>query len=119
MAKANQLLGLDITPDTLWNLAPWSWAADWFSNIGDITSNMSSFQQGLVMRYGYQMEHTIVSDTYSSVDKSLRTHPLTFVVETKQRVKANPFGFGVTWEGLSPFQLSIAGALGLSKSGRK
>jgi len=70
----------------------------------------------MVMRYGYMMESTIVKDTYNSVDsKKLQTSPISLVLETKQRVKANPFGFGVSWDGLSPFQYSIAGALGLSR----
>jgi len=114
--KAEQLLGLEITPETLWELAPWSWAVDWFSNVGDVMSNISSFVNGMVMRYGYMMESTIVKDTYNSVDsKKLQTSPISLVLETKQRVKANPFGFGVSWDGLSPFQYSIAGALGLSR----
>jgi hypothetical protein len=38
-----------------------------------------------------------------------------FEVVTKRRTEANPFGFGVSWKGLSPFQLSIAAALGISR----
>lgn len=33
---ANRLAnGIDITPRTLWELMPWTWMIDWFSNIGD------------------------------------------------------------------------------------
>jgi len=68
------------------------------------------------------MEHTIVKDTYtrdpSPFKNGAGTGSISLITETKQRVRANPFGFGITWEGLSPFQLSIAAALGISKSGR-
>lgn len=118
-----QLLGLDMKPSTLWNLAPWSWAVDWVTNTSDVISNLEDFATlGLVMRYGYIMEHTIVSDTYTLGPCRLKdgpwvqADPITFVTETKVRRKANPFGFGVTWEGLSTFQTSILAALGMSRS---
>lgn len=121
-SKFDHLFGLTLTPETLYNVAPWSWAIDWFSSTGDVVSNASSFlTNGLVMHYGYLMVHTIVTDTYShvynntsSVDRP-RVPDFVFVTETKQRKKANPFGFGVSWDGLSPYQLSIAAALGISR----
>lgn len=119
--KAKKLFGLSLTPETLWNLAPWSWAVDWFSNTGDVVSNISdAITDGLVMRYGYIMCTTIHKVTYTSKASGLKdlnnpVPPLTYVTETKVRKRANPFGFGLSWEGLSPLQLSIAAALGLSR----
>jgi len=117
---ARTTLGLKLTPDVVWNLLPWSWAVDWFSNVGDVVSNIADkAEHGLVVRYGYMMEHTIVKDTYTALSSPFKDGaaviPLTMVTETKIRRKANPFGFGVSWDGLSPFQLSIAAALGLSR----
>jgi hypothetical protein len=104
-----------LTPEALWNLAPWSWATDWFANVGDVISNMTAFAgDNLVLRYGYLMEHSMIEDTYTRNDISAGSFQL--ITESKRRIKANPFGFGVSWEDLSPFQLSIAAALGLSKS---
>lgn len=121
-AQAEKLFGINLTPETLWNVAPWSWAVDWFSNTGDVISNLEDFKRhGLIMHYGYMMEHTIVTDTYSHEyntknNPSLpRVSTLVLRTESKKRRPANPFGFGVKWEGLSPFQLSIAAALGLSR----
>jgi hypothetical protein len=121
-AKANALLNTKLTPETLWNLAPWSWAIDWFSSAGDVVSNLQSFiTNGLVMRYGYVMAETIVTDTYTHVPRATSSLPLprvpevVFVTHTKQRKEANPFGFGVSWDGLSPFQVSIAAALGINR----
>jgi hypothetical protein len=116
-------LGLKPTPDTVWELSPWSWAIDWFSNTGDVISNVSDFaNQGLVMHYGYIMEHSIRSRTYFQERSGYKINrspvpagPLALVTETKVRRQANPFGFGVSWEGLSTFQASILAALGISR----
>jgi len=127
-SKADILLGLSLTPEVLWELSPWSWAVDWFSNIGDVLSNVSDRQTDrLVMRYGYLMEHTIVTDTYSRSVTQCTNYGRPVVVdsnfklitETKKRIRANPFGFGVSWNSLSPFQLSIAAALGITRGPRK
>lgn len=120
--RADKSFGISLTPETLWNLSPWSWAADWVTNAGDVISNLSDWQlHGLVLRYGYIMEHTVVRDTYSwwaksGPNRSLPVSPLTYVTETKVRKQATPFGFGVTWEGLSPTQLAILAAIGIRKS---
>jgi hypothetical protein len=121
-AEASTLLGLSLTPDVLWELTPWSWAVDWFSNAGDVIHNISRFaDHGLVMRYGYMMEHSICKDTYilerSGLAGNVPVAPLTLVTETKQRRPANPFGFGLTWEGLSSFQAAILAALGITRLG--
>jgi hypothetical protein len=123
-AKAGPLLGLDLTPETLWNIAPWTWAVDWFSNLGDIVSNISDWAtDGLVMRYGYIMEHTLQEITYH-IDGPTRRKPygtvfatpLTFSLETKRRAKASPYGFGVDFSSFTSRQKAIVVALGLSRS---
>jgi len=123
---ASELLGLDLNPELLWQAAPWSWAADWFSNTGDLIQNLDNYSKyGLVLRYGYVMEHTIVRDTYSwSRDPTCGFDPtytpftgqppvVVLWSETKIRRRATPFGFGVTLGSLNPTQLAIMGALGL------
>jgi len=120
---ANKVFGVTLTPEVIWNLTPWSWALDWFTNTGDVISNLTDWgTEGLIMRYGYMMEHSIVKDSYALTKSGHRglgassVANLTFVTETKIRRRANPFGFGLTWDGLSPRQLAIAAALGLSRS---
>jgi len=112
------LINFDATPETLWNIAPWSWAVDWFLPVGDLIGNLQDWAtDGLVMAYGYVMEHTIVRDTYTwHGSNSHLVGALVLTSECKQRVRANPFGFGIDWNGLSPRQLSIAAALGITRS---
>jgi len=120
--EAKKLLGLSLTPETVWNLTPWSWMVDWFANVGDVLSNLSdTLTDRLVMRYGYMMEHTVNRRTYyftgptGAKTRGARPLPVNFVVESKVRQQANPYGFGLNWNGLSKFQLSILGALGITR----
>jgi len=120
---AKQVFGLVPTPDTIWNLAPWSWAVDWFSNTGAVISNLEDWAtDGLVMRWGYVMEHKISKHTYTySGPTGFLAGPvsppnLTFVHETKKRLKASPFGFGLTWEGFSARQIAILTSLGINRT---
>nr|QDH91208.1 MAG: hypothetical protein H3Bulk41458_000003 [Leviviridae sp.] len=116
-------LGLEPTPEVAWQVAPWSWAVDWFSNVGDVVNNWSQFHtNGLVMRYGYVMEHSIVTNTYHlvgclpAVGGGPPISDVSFITETKTRRKANPYGFGVSWDGLSSFQTSILAALAITRT---
>jgi len=121
-AEAEKLLGSPLSPDVVWELTPWSWAIDWFSNTGDVIHNIGAFaQHGLVMPYGYMMEHTITKHTYRLFGGGLGdqietvTPDLVLVTETKKRIQANPYGFGVSWDGLSSFQTAVLAALGISR----
>lgn len=122
VAAATQILGIVPDPETLWNLAPWSWAVDWFSNTGDVISNANDWAtDGLVMRYGYIMERSMCKRTFYSEGSNFSpgagsvAPDISFITETKRRLRANPFGFGLNWDGLSPRQLAIAVALGISR----
>lgn len=120
--EADKLFGITITPDVLWELSPWSWAVDWFSNAGDVIHNVSSFAAaGLVMRYGYMMSETR-HDIVHSIDhmnlkgsETIGMSGSTFKNVSKTRRPANPFGFGFTGADLSPTQLAITVALGITK----
>jgi hypothetical protein len=119
--RAEHLLGLELTPEVMWNVAPWSWALDWFADTGDVLHNISRLgKDGLAMQYGYQMCHGLTSREISFIG----TEPLikgqtsyykrTF--ETKQRIPASPYGFGISFEGLSNTQKAITVALGLTSA---
>lgn len=121
--EAQDILGATLDPEVLWNLAPWSWAVDWFTNAGDIFHNVAAFaDNGLILRYGYMMEHTVHTITYYHRGPSgLTSGPdgwvphISFVAETKKRIPAGPYGFDLTWDGLSAFQLGVLGALGITQ----
>lgn len=122
-SQAGPLLGIELTPEVVWNATPWTWALDWVSNIGDCVSIYSDMAtDGLVIKYGYVMEHVVQSDTYTFVGfdgyrPAVRNRPGSVVAyfERKRRVKATPFGFEIGWEGLTPRQLAISAALGITR----
>jgi hypothetical protein len=120
---ANKLLGTRITPSVIWELTPWSWLVDWFSDVGVFINNVTAFQQdGLVMRYGYLMceeVHTtnIMFDGIRLYDGSLqRTVVSQYKRTRKRRLRATPYGFGINLDSLSGGQWAILAALGLTKA---
>jgi len=127
-----KLLGAQPDLNTLWQLAPWSWAVDWFSDAGAFVKNLQSMiSYGTVMRYGYVMEKTTTTDTFSAgsvksnpISPYKETYkgrpypsvaPITLRTTTKKRVQANPFGFGLSWDGMSTIQQAIVAALGITR----
>jgi hypothetical protein len=128
-AKANHVFGTDITPATIYQLTPWSWAADWITDSGVQAKNIAAFQtDGLVMPYAYVMERITSEVTWTLTDvqydytrlrgsKFRQKHSFsqTFQTVTKKRVAASPYGFGLSWDGFTPKQLAILGALGITR----
>lgn len=123
---SNKLLGTRVTPEVLWNLAPWSWLVDWISTLGQTIGNLSAFANDeLVMHHGYLMRETISQVTVRTESFQLRwnngTIPpsrATYRRVTKERVKASPFGFALKPSQFTGRQWSILAALGLTQSRR-
>lgn len=122
--RANHLLGLKLTPELLWELAPWSWLIDWFTNVGDCISIISAQSDGLTCRYGYVMnsyesERTIMVSGL----KIGETNVPAFLArkatyKAAYRDRSTPFGFGLSLGALTEYQWSILAALGMTKGGR-
>jgi hypothetical protein len=126
LQKANHLLGFRITPETLWNLTPWSWAADWVGNAGDVYHNISAFaNDGLVMRYGYIMERKLHRESYTLSGISYGNVPdmsfslmQSFTTLCMTRKRATPYGFGLNPDvDFSTRQQAITAALGITRGG--
>jgi hypothetical protein len=128
------LFGLNPSPSLVYELMPWSWLIDWFSNLGDVITNWSSNGiADLIIDYGYVMRHyrkvttydVLAAGIYSNTagwtytgDRRQLNSPLStrIVEEVKERVVATPFGFGLHLADLSDRQAAILVALGLSLS---
>lgn len=118
-----KLLGLNPDPNTLWNATPWTWFIDYFTNAGDLMSNLSDgAAENLVCDYGYVMHETNRLLRYSC-GQSITSQGFTGSVSAafcrefslKTRVVASPFGFGLTPGDLSDRQAGILAALGVSR----
>jgi len=121
---ANKLLGTRITPEVLYNLAPWSWALDWIVDLGAVIGNISAFLfDGLIMQYGYVMQETVITDVYTLTGATCGNKPVqlsqTFGSIQKLRRKATPYGFGLNPNTFSARQWAILAALGLTLGGNK
>lgn len=123
--KARLLYGLQLTPDVVWNLTPWSWLVDWFVNLGLVLTNVGLFaNDDLTLRYGYTMENTTVSHIYRW--PNLRKVGTTSNVPTplvgtwqgtrKRRLPQSPFSLGLLEDSLNVRQLAILSALGITRT---
>jgi len=115
MGELVHYYGLGISPQVIWELTPWTWLVDWFSNVGENVSNLSSMlTDQLVSREAYVMCHSKVRVVNDSTIY-LNGGPVKCFwyqnVETKKRTQASPFGFGLTGDDLSARQLAILASL--------
>lgn len=123
LQKMQYLYGVLPTPDAIYNLIPWTWLIDWFVNLGDVVNNISLMaSDGLVMRYGYIMEHLVQDVRYNVEGVTLANgtpihNAQEFRVERKLRRKASPFGFGLTEDAFTTRQWAILTALGMTRGG--
>jgi len=114
--------GLRISPSSVWRATPWTWLIDWQFHIGrNLDRVTEALYDGVVCKYLYLMHHTIrrvvLYQTLPFNDGDvLATYARN--IEVKQRIAAgSPFGFDSPWETLTPWRLSILGALGISRAG--
>jgi len=119
LARA-ELFGALPTPTALYDLTPWSWLIDWYSNIGDNIANMSNgYADNLAAAYAYVMSTTIYTYTMNSSIKYNGGATINISSERnvsfKGREGASPFGFGLSGD-LTPRQAALLVALGLQRS---
>jgi hypothetical protein len=114
-----RVYGFMISPSLLWKITPWTWLADWFGNAGHIIDNINaSAEDNLHAKYAYIMRTTqkrVVNDTTLFTVNGNVNMFWSQYIETKSRDAASPFGFNLTWDDLSPTQLAILAALGMTR----
>ncbi len=140
IASILKLFTQEPTPVTVYNVIPWTWLIDWFSNLGDLVQQASGSGIGtFTADYCYLMRHQSKRTKYSYLNtprfapsyalnnvgnyvvqggRSMPVYrPLDYILveESKRRIAASPFGFGLTVGALTPQQLAILTALGLSR----
>lgn len=120
--EANRLYGVRLTPDVLWNLTPWSWAVDWFADVGGLIESISQFgPDGIHAHEAFLMRSNLIrSSMWGVVDSKNVSGSLYRETgyETKYRRQASPFGFDMRgMSDMSLKQLSIMAALGLNWAG--
>jgi hypothetical protein len=124
-AMKARIFGLYPSPAVVWNALPWTWLIDWFANVGDVLSNMqTTLADRCAADYFYVMHHAEYHRVFTTTqsyfqDKTFAPITVTCNAEltsgSKSRSHGDPFGFATPEANLSGVQLSILGALGLSR----
>lgn len=125
-----RIMGGRLSPSQIYAIIPWSWLVDYFTDLGQFISAISpGVTDRLIADYAYLMRTessnmNTVGEQYvttgsrsvgtaNSTGRATATCVTTYV--TKIRVVASPFGFGVKQGSLTPRQVAIMGAIGLSR----
>ena len=119
---ARILFGGEITPQTLYEIMPWSWLIDWVAPLGDLIGNVVNDPiDNLTADYAFitGLQTTTESWVVRGRGKEIQPYVTSATLEKKvlQRRGASPYGFGLLWSDFSLKQLSILAALGYQKLG--
>lgn len=118
------LHGFSLSPTALYNMIPWTWLVDWFSNVGYVINNLDAgVADRLAADWFYMMRkkvnvvQTEITIPLISPSGMPVTYKGTAIQQSysKVRSRGSPFGFAISESSLNPMQLSILGALGLSR----
>jgi len=126
------------TPSLLWEVLPWSWLVDWFSNVGDLISNLSTnavdnevvTNAGITYHKHVKRFLSVETEWDGTPGRPFLWRPDEFVAPgsdkmtwshteiTKIRHPSGLFGFGSSFDGLSARQWAILAALTQSRQSR-
>lgn len=120
-----KIFGFKPTPAVVYRAIPWTWLADWCTNVGDMIDNLeTTVVDRLAADYFYVMRQIedeykfTCSTTYYRVD-TMELVPASAsgrrIRGVKTRLRGDPFGYGTQEANLNGTKLSILGALGLSR----
>nr|UJQ85618.1 MAG: hypothetical protein 1 [Leviviridae sp.] len=118
-----RIFGLQPSPSVVYNAIPWTWLVDWFTGLGDVIENTeagvadrlaaSNFYIMREYRETATREATMWFKRVSGEEVSF-TSSCVVTRKSCERARGNPFGLAAP-NPLSGMQLSILGALGLSR----
>jgi hypothetical protein len=114
------IFGYDINPYTIWQLVPWSWLIDYFTNLGDILkgcSNMYEIRHDPVnvMTTTFTQSWTDNHSVHTNSSGTCTCTPMSVQYVRKDRVYATPSVIALDAV-LTPQQLSILGSLAAIRS---
>lgn len=106
------VLGLTVDFSTAWNLMPWSWLIDWFSNVGETIEN----NRNLVNAYPTDLHIMETIETYvTGQDLPSFVSPLQGKHISKTRAPASAASLYAGLPLLSKKQWSILGSIGVTR----
>jgi hypothetical protein len=115
------LYGATVNPSHVWKATPWTWLIDWFSNVGMVIDNFTSIiEDSMVARYMYLMHHQIrelkLTQVHHFHSGDVMSTWSRFSYVKRRQAGPSPYSFCFGWDKLSPIQLSILAALGITRT---
>jgi hypothetical protein len=111
----NAVLGLNVSPSTAWNLVPWTWLVDWFSNTGDLISLTQNAIPYKVSNLNVMVKDTITSNvvpTYLAPGLTA-TNGKGYYIVKRRNVLVNPKPWITFKPWMTPRQAGILGSLAI------
>lgn len=121
LRRALTQYGFRINPSVLYKITPWTWALDWFTNLGRHIDRLNDFvEDGIVSRNLYVMESHERTITKTCL-LNYYENPVTLqwqrrLAVKKREVADGPYGFNSPWNTITPRQWLILGAIGISRT---
>lgn len=123
LRKLQRLLtvyGLRVNPSNIWRSTPWTWLIDWFLQIDNYIDRLQEYHvDSVAAKYLYLMhskERKLVFRQVLPLGSGRLTLEFERNIRTKERQEADsPYGFDLSWANLSPRQLAILAALGITR----
>jgi hypothetical protein len=115
-----KIYGLEVSPYHIWQAIPWTWLADWVSNLGSFIERLNdTLMDSIAFQYLFQ---TVVYQKTQKIEVRLPfksgTQTMSYFTSyySKQRTNAaSPYGFRLGWDNLSSTRLAILGSLGITR----
>jgi hypothetical protein len=114
------LYGLRVSPSNIYRATPWTWLIDWATDFGD---NIIAFDDmvldSVAFQYLYLMRRVQKTQTFlQTLPFWDGTQTMSWPVNYDGKVRrgaSTPYGFGLTWNLLTPRQLAILAALKITR----
>jgi hypothetical protein len=114
------IYGARISPANVYRAVPWTWLIDWCVDFGSVIDAIDDIAlDALVARYLYVMRHECTTTVFlQRLPFISGPQTISWVVKSDAKVRrgaSTPYGFGLSWNLLSPRQLAILAALGITR----
>lgn len=115
------LYGVRITPTLIYKVTPWTWLIDWFTSFGKFINRVDDFiVDGIIAQNLCIMRRTerkvVKQSTIFGPNGDIVLKWERFRTIKARKIADSPYGFDQPWNTLTPRQLAILAAVGLTQS---
>jgi hypothetical protein len=118
------LYGARVTPSNVYRATPWTWLIDWFTGFDKHVDYLTDIAlDGVAAKYMFLTAHITTEKVFRIyLPFSASPGPITLewrrIIDVKQREIGNtPYGFDLSWDSLTPRQIALLAAIGITRKG--